>query len=515
MISGDDSREPESLTRRSARALKWSYLGVTARVALQFVAQIALARLLGPEVFGVVAAAMLVVLVAGIIVEMGQGAALVQAPRLEPADIRVAFTRVLATTCCAVAAILLGADLVAALFGDPRVAPVLRWLTLALVFQALGSISLGLLKRELDFRSVQIAHVTSYCIGFLVVGVGAAWLGCGEWSLVAAWIAQTFVASAIQYARAPHPAMPAVRPGSARLAGFGANTVVASLANFAIENLDNLMVGRAYSTTTLGSYTVAYSLVRTPVNHVVYALQQVIQPFTARAREDHETLRDAYFTLLWTVSLLTMPAFFGAAVLAPTLIDALYGSAWVEAAALLVPLAAAMPLHAVQAIGGPVLWGSERVGSEIRVSTSVALALAAGLAAASQISVVAMAWTVWVAYLIRAVWITGLVSGLLRTSTLRSLSMLRGGLLVGTPLAALLFAADVAMARVGLPALARLCASIVLGAVLLPPLALLFARLIVPRDIGAPLGHLLKRFPEPLRRHLERRVAVLAVAGER
>jgi O-antigen/teichoic acid export membrane protein len=515
VISADKSQEPESLVGRSARALKWGYLGVAARVILQLAAQIALARMLGPAAFGVVAAAVLIVLIAGIVVELGQGPALIQAATIEAADVRNAFTRVLIATGCAVAAILLAADLVAALFDNPQVAPVLRWMTLALVFQALGAVSLGLLKRNLDFRSVQIAHVTSYFVGFLLVGVGAAWLGWGEWSLVAAWVVQAFVASAIQYARAPHPVAPTLRPGQARLAGFGFRTVVASLANWTIENVDNFMVGRAYSTTTLGAYSVAYSLVRTPVNHIVFALQQVIQPFTARSREDRETMRKAYFTLLWAVGLVTMPAFFGAAALAPTLIDALYGSAWVEAVALLVPLAAAMPLHSVQAVGGPVLWGSERVGREIMVSMTVALALLAALAVASRISVVAMAWTVWFAYLVRAVWVTTIVSGLVGTSPLRSLSMLRGGLLVGTATAALLFAADAAMAQVGLTAVARLCASIALGAALLPLLALLLAKVIVPRDIGAPIGHLLKRFPEPVRGYLERRVGGLAVAGER
>jgi len=90
-------------------------------------------------------------------------------------------------------------------------------MTLALVFQALGAVALGLLKRNLDFKTVQIAQVTSYFVGFVLVGVACAWFGAGEWSLVAAWVSQTFVASAIQYAKAPHALAPRLRSGSAPL----------------------------------------------------------------------------------------------------------------------------------------------------------------------------------------------------------------------------------------------------------------------------------------------------------
>jgi len=495
------------------RALKWGYLGVAARTILQLAAQIALARLLGPTAFGEVAAAMAVVLVASIVVELGQGVALVQAPKLDPADIRVAFTRVLLAALGAAAIILLTADLVAALYDDEQVAPVLRWMTLALVFQALGAVALGLLKRNLDFKSVQIAQVASYFVGFVLVGVSCAWLGAGEWSLVAAWVTQTLVASAIQYARAPHPLALTLRPGPAPLMGFGLRTVVASMANWSIENVDTVMVGRAFSTATLGAYSIAYNLVRTPVNHLVYALQQVIQPFTARAQDDRETMRKGYLTLLWIVSLVTMPTFFGLGVLAPTAIEALYGSAWSGAIPVLVPLAAAMPLQAVQAVGGPVLWGSGRVGREIVVSFSVAVLLIAVLAFASRISVVAMAWGVWLVYLIRSVWITAIVSALLGLPVARSLSMLRGGLLVGALTAALLFGADRGLTQLGLAPLFRLGLAIALGAVLLPLLTLLLARAIVPAEIGDALRHVLLRFPARIQAWIGPRVVACLAGG--
>jgi O-antigen/teichoic acid export membrane protein len=281
--------------------------------------------------------------------------------------------------------------------------------------------------------------------------------------------------------------------------------VVASLANWSIENVDSFMVGRAYGTTMLGDYAIAYNLVRTPANHIVFSLQQVIQPFTAQ-QDDPQMMRRIYLTLLWVVTLVTMPAFFGLGV-APTAIDALYGSEWSDAIPVLLPLALAMPLQAVVAIGGPVLWGSGRVGREIGVSFPVLILLIVVLAAASRISVVAMAWGVWLVYLVRAVWITS-VSAILGLPLLRSLSMLRGGLLVGALTSAVLYAADSLMTQVGMTPVYRLGVAVVLGAILVPLVATLLMRVILPTELGDVLRQVLGRFPVRVQAWLSRRFAV-------
>ena len=85
---------PGGLGQRSLVALKWSYLGVAVRVILQLSAQILLARLLGPDALGVVAAATLVMIAASLVGELGLGAALVQAPEYSVAQVKAVFARV-------------------------------------------------------------------------------------------------------------------------------------------------------------------------------------------------------------------------------------------------------------------------------------------------------------------------------------------------------------------------------------------------------------------------------------
>lgn len=484
---------------RSVRALKWSYIGIAARVSIQLAAQIALARFIGPEGFGVVAAAVLFLHVANIVVELGFGNVLVRAQEVHLQDVRIAFTRIMVASLLVSGLIVTFAELVGAWFGHADVAHILQWMTLVIVAQAFGVVSLASLRRNLDFASIQLAQVSSYLVGFGLVGVTCAWLGFGAWSLVAAWVSQAIVASSIQYIKAPHPITPLMSRSATLESALGLRTTFANLCNLSVEYIDNFMIGRAYGAASLGAYSVAYNLLRTPLNHIVFSLQQVIYSFVARARDDHETVGKSYLAMVWAVTLVIAPTFMGVGFLASTVVEALYGNAWHEAAHVLLPLALAMPLQSLQAVGGPILHARDRVQTEIRISISSALLMVTILAAAAQFSLVAMAWGVWAVYLVRASWVTYEVSRLLGLPFLGSFKMLWGGLVVGTLTSLSLFLANDLGATLGVPPLVRLVSAVILGGMLLPAVAWATLPLILPQALHEQFSQVVAKLPERIR----------------
>lgn len=422
---------PTSLTDRSLAAVKWNYLGVIARIASQLVAQIVLARLLGPEAFGLFAVAFIVVGVGNILVEMGLGTALVQKRELTDEDVRFAFTWVVLAGLVMAALVFLLSETIASFFNDPRVAEVTRGLTPVFILQALAVVPLSLLKRELAFKAVQGVMIASYLIGFLLVGVGAALLGAGVWSLVAAWIAQTLVSAIIFNIIKRHPKKPLLNMRAKALQGFGARVLFTNIANWAIENVDNLLVGKLFGPAALGLYSVSYNLVRTPANHLVVTLQTVLFPASARSQDNHEGLRRAYLTVVAGVALMAVPIFGGVAAVSGTVVEALFGDKWLAAAPILLPLALAMILHALMAVSGPVLWGKGAAGAELKVQFWVALALVAALLIASRYSMVAVAWAVCAVYAVRLLWLTAVLMLHIQLPYARLMHSLRGGLIAG------------------------------------------------------------------------------------
>ncbi len=422
---------------------------------------------------------------------MGLGSALVQQRDLREEDIRIANTRVILASLVMALSIYFLSGVAAAFFGDGQLAPVIRWMVPVFVLQALGIVPLALLRRDLDFRGVQISQLASYFTGYVIVGISCALLGAGVWSLVAAVTTTNLMIFIISYTRTRHSLAPLLTDTHTRLSGFGAKVALTNVSNWLIENIDNLLVGKLFGSGSLGLYSVSYNLVRTPTNHLVVALQSVIFPASARAQDSPEALRRGYLIVVSAVALIAFPLFAGVASVSDTVVHALFGNRWTDAADILVPLALAMTFHAIMAVAGPMLWGTGRPGAELKVQIWVALLLTAVLLTAAQISLEAVAWGVFAVYGLRAVWITATLFNGIRISPPELWNALRGGLLLAAAVLSILLGEDFLLRAAGESASYRLLieilsatltwAGLLLGApntILCPQLARVAQRLI-------------------------------------
>ena len=81
-----------ALGQSGVSAVKWSVVSTVSRFALQLVAQVILARTLGPEIFGVFAIGMLVLTFANFVSGFGFSWSLLQRVQVNDEDIRFAWT---------------------------------------------------------------------------------------------------------------------------------------------------------------------------------------------------------------------------------------------------------------------------------------------------------------------------------------------------------------------------------------------------------------------------------------
>ena len=427
----DSSKMSESLTTRAFSALRWGYAGFATRALASFASGIVLARLLGPKPFGQVAAATLVFGLAVQLADGGFSAAIVQAPELDEADVRFAFTFQLAMGAALTAICALLAHAIGGALRDPLIEHVVRVTALVFLIQAFGQSSAALLKRRLAFRALQTAQVVSSVAGYALVGIAAALLGAGVWSLVAAQLAQSLTYSALVFVQARHSLVPRwSRPGL-RLARFGMKVTGANILNWSISNFDNAFVGRAFGSTALGLYSRAFNTVSTPADAVVNTWQQVLFASCSRLRDRTKAFQRAYLASLSAVSLITFPVFWSIAACAPAVVAGLYGARWAEAAPLLRPLALAITLNAVMAMAGPMLGAADQVKREVRAQ---ALSLVVAIAVFSiciRYSAVALAWAVLGVYVFRFFANTQPTLRLLRLGWADVLRVLRGPIITG------------------------------------------------------------------------------------
>ncbi len=349
------------LGRPGVTAVKWSAVSTAARFALQVLAQVVLARTLGPEIFGVFAIGMVVLTFATFVSGFGFSWSLLQRTTLRDQDIRFAWTWQLLVGAMTMLALYLLAPLLAQYFREPRAESVIEWLSLACLLTAAAAPATYLLQRDLNFRAVGLVQVGSYAAGYVAVGMPMALLGWGTSSLVAAWLVQAAVQLVASYALKPHAVRPLFwYPDAASAVGTGRTVFFTNIINWVLNNMDRVLIGRLLNAQALGLYNVAYNLATMPNTLLLGALQPAFLAAGARLQNERQRLGQAYFQMLATILVLAVPAFVFLAVISADLVRLLYGPQWSGAAWVLGILFLSMPAYVIWGLSTPVLWNTGR-----------------------------------------------------------------------------------------------------------------------------------------------------------
>lgn len=452
------------LGARSISAVFWGAGGTVVRMLLQVGSQVVLARLLGPTEYGVFAIGTLVITFSLFFADVGLAYGLIQKPSVDARDIRFVFTWQVILG-CAVAAVVFGAaEPIARFFGEPRAAGVVRVLSLLCLVNALAAPAMNLLKRELNYRALQISQICSYFIGFVLVGIPLALSGHAVWSLVAAWSVQAVLGGLFTYAQVRHPLKPLLWYEHAREQGlYGGVVLATNLLNWLIANIDRTLIGRWLPSRDMGLYSQTYNLLYSPSASLLGVIQPVFFSAASRAaeRDDQAASRAAFLGLIAALALFVAPFFAATAVLAEPFVLTLYGPKWQDAAAVCAPLALAMPLFLMFGMCTPLLWTAGRPSDELRSQAPMALAWGLACAWAARHGVVAVAWAACAFFALRLAVVMRITARRSAVDARTLWGALRGGVVVCGVLCAVLAGLDQLLAA--WPPVLRLLAAAAIG----------------------------------------------------
>lgn len=332
--------QEENLTSRAFGGLSWTVGARVLGLLAQLLYTAVMARLLTPELFGLVASAQVVLLAGQILAELGIGRALVQKEELSDTEIRAGFTASVLLGSLLTGLLILGAPLVGALFDDPDVVPVTRGLAFVLVATTLGVTAVSVLLRDLRFKAGALLELGAFVVGYLLVGIGSALAGAGVWSLVAAAVSKAALLSLGALLVARHPMRPllAWRPVK-RLYAFGSQVSLVAVVEYVSFAVPPTAIGRLQGQFALGQFNQGNKIVELPFINVSQALSDVLFPAVSKIKLDRDRVAGAYLTAMRVTSGLLLPTSAGVAVAAPELVGVLLGEQWAPAARILPLLA--------------------------------------------------------------------------------------------------------------------------------------------------------------------------------
>ena len=419
----------KKIIKVALNGFSWNMGGNIIRSLAGFVINILLARLLGPEPFGILAFVLLVINTCNLLIESGLGSALIQQKEIDNQDISFVFTFQIAFSIGLAVLIVIFAPWIAIQFASPSAAPVLKAASIILIFQAFAQVPSALLSREFDFKHIQKAHIISFLIGYLGCGLPLALLGFGVWSLVTANIVQTGLNALMVYFYSNHP-MKLTLKASHRLTWFGSRMLAANIANWIIQYIDQLIVGHRFGATNLGFYSRAFFLSWTPVGIILTSVQSSLFSTVSRMGKNHTTTH-IFFSLIKTLSIFFFSIYWLIALESTNIIKLIYGNEWMSAANLLTPLAFAMPLLALVGIEGPIINGLGKPQYEMKAQWITAIFAVLLLTAASTISLRATAWSILIINIIRLILMSSMTRKVLEISWVQLIRPIIPGFFMG------------------------------------------------------------------------------------
>ncbi len=499
-MKNETKKTTASLSEQGINALKWTYLGKFAAMALQFFIGIILARILGPEPYGLVAIALLIVGLGGLLAEGGLGAALIQSPEITSQDIRSVFSTQLVIGWCIAGLLASFAPWIADFFNNPAAVPVIMVMTLTFLIQPFGQTATALFRRRLEFKTLQIVSLASYLVGYLLIGIPLAYSGFGVWSLVTAQLLQISIKAGLAYSLSRHPILPLVNPLHCRFLNIGSAITANNVTSWLMVSLDTAIIGRCFGTLALGLYNRTFTLVNMPMMAIVTGAQGVLLSAYSKSQENGLALIRTYSVSVGMMALLFLPIFSAAAAVPETIILGLYGEKWLPAISLFVPLAYAMAEYAMLAMAGPLLTAIGKPKLELKAQLIGLCGMVPALIIAGQYSIELFAWVLLAMYIQRFMLLTVMSLMALGHPPRKLFSFLPAPVLLSIILFFLAHSVDVIMMRLTHQAGVRLICIIIICAVVYPILLVWLRNLIVrgpTREFRLSISHVL---PQPVLR---------------
>lgn len=316
------------IKQKATRGVAWNAVGNWGNQITSFIVFIVLTRLLDPTAFGLVGMAMVFVAFVNIFAEQGLGQAIVQRQDLEPEHLDTAFWMNLLLGAGLTLLGVLVSGLIATLYKEPLLQPVVAGLSFTFLATAFSSVQQALLNRNLEIRILAIQQLIAAIVGG-VVGVVAALLGFGVYALVAKTLATGVIGALLLW-----------RAGGWRprwyfswvhfrdLFHFGMNIVGIRITNFVRTRSDDFLIGYFLGAQALGYYLVAYRLARLTLDMFTGVIEQVAISTFSRLQDNSEHLRLAFMKVSKIVGGVTFPAFTGLILLAPDFLLLFSGEQW-------------------------------------------------------------------------------------------------------------------------------------------------------------------------------------------
>lgn len=321
----------EGIKSKTLKGVSWSAIDNIASQGITFIVGVILARLLSPEEFGTIGVAMIFVTLFNKIVDCGFSNALIRKQDAKDIDYNTTFNFNLVLSIFLYVICYTVSPFIASFFNNHAVSGVLRWISLILIINAFAIIQRTLLVKSIDFKTQAkislLASVVSGC-----VGIAMAIYECGVWSLVGQQLSRQFFNTLLLWVLNNwRPRLAFSWSSFRKLFSYGGKLMLSGIIDTICNELITVVVGKIYSSATLGQYSRAKQFSSVFSSNVSTVVERVSYPVLSEFQNDEDKLLNYYKKIINNLVLITGLGTVIIAACSKSIILILVGPKWIDA----------------------------------------------------------------------------------------------------------------------------------------------------------------------------------------
>jgi O-antigen/teichoic acid export membrane protein len=315
------------------KGIVWSSLEILIKRVLDLVVKLILARLLFPEDFGIIGMATVFTSLIQVLNDAGMGSALIQRKKedLNEKHFHTVFwTSIIWSFFLFILVSFVIAPIAANFYNTPLLNEVIPILSISILSNSLNVVHKAKLMRGLKFKKLAfINNISSLLSGGLSIIM--ALYGFGVWSLVFNSVAAFVISVPLFYLATKWvPKFLWDKTSFKDVFSFGVFTTFTQLIESFTSNVDYLVIGKLFSSTMLGTYTLAYMLTNMVKAQISSMLNRVMFPFYSSIQNDVTKVKGHFLEIIKYYSLIIYPLMLILLIYGEPLILSFFGEKWRE-----------------------------------------------------------------------------------------------------------------------------------------------------------------------------------------
>ena len=340
----------QSLKDKTVKGVLWSGVERFSTQGVNFLIMLIIARIVSPSDYGLVGMLAVFIAVSQSLVDSGFSQALIRKNERSEVDINTVYYFNLLVSISIYILLFFFSPLVASFFNEPQLDCLLKVLSLVVVVNAFAVVQRALYVIAIDFKTqtkaTLIAAVASGIIGIILAGYGY-----GVWALVFQQLSNSLISTILLWLYSTwRPKLLFSWISFHEMFSFGSKMLLSGLLNTLYNHIYQIVIGKAFSASSLGYYTRAHQFANMPSSSLTDVLQRVVFPVLCKLQDDKIKYKEVTRKFLSVSVFAVVPLMCLIAGISKPMVIVLLGEKWAYTADLLIPLCFALMLYPMHAI---------------------------------------------------------------------------------------------------------------------------------------------------------------------